>query len=93
VGWRYLEIVSSSKLERQPIEQRFPRVKRWIVRCSACGRRGLSDSFDWDDPDSTLPGFGSWFKPALRSQYDVLPLDRLGRCATCAAQGASFDLL
>jgi hypothetical protein len=65
------------------LEDGPPRVSRWIVSCTSCGRQGLSMTSDWRETASSLAGFGAWFKPKLFRVYDPLPLDAAGLCAEC----------
>jgi hypothetical protein len=69
---------------KQTHEERFPSVTKWLVACSACGRKGLDPDTDWSNP-TPLPGFGAWLKPELARLYDPLRLDASGLCADCAA--------
>src|SRR5690242_16437393 len=71
--------MSRTKLDRLPFEERFPKLKRWIVACSACGRRGRDESLDLER--SGIPGYGGWIKDEFPRHFDVLVLDADGLCA------------
>jgi hypothetical protein len=73
--------------KKQTLEERFPAVTKWMVACSACGRKGLDPATDWSDP-TPLAGFGPWLKPELTRLYEPLHLDASGRCPDCAAIAA-----
>jgi len=79
--------MSHSKLERQSLEERFPRLSRWLVACPTCGRKGRDATADWDTFQP--PGFGPWVRDEMLRSYGVLPLDPSGLCADCAAAVAA----
>ena len=57
------------KLERQPFEDQFPNLGRYVVACSACGQRGRDETVDWDN--FRPAGFGLWITEAVKTWYTV----------------------
>jgi hypothetical protein len=75
--------VPRGKLDRQPLEERFPSLARYVVTCAACGRRGRDANVDWVNFRPT--GFGSWLTEAVSDWYPILPLDARGICDACVS--------
>ena len=71
------------KLERQPLEDQFPNLRRYVVACAACHQPGRDANVDWANfrPD----GFGPWITEAVETWYPLLPLDQRGLCHSCAS--------
>jgi hypothetical protein len=75
--------VSHGKLDRQPLVDRHPELRRYVVACAACGREGRDAGTEWD---SWQPlGFGEWVREAFVRELPVLPLTERGWCEACAA--------
>jgi hypothetical protein len=79
--------LSHSKLDRRPLEERFERFKKWIVRCTACGRQGRAPWFETRYPD--VPGASGENLRRLVTRFEEacpeMELDELGRCQECSA--------
>jgi len=75
--------VPHGKIDRQPLEERFPELSRYLVACAACGRRGRDAQVDWENFRPAR--FGAWLDEAVNDWYPVLPLDSRGVCHACAS--------
>jgi hypothetical protein len=66
------------------LEKWNPAAKQYIHTCAVCGAKGYSPAVD--EPDfEALHWENSVIAKELRRTLKPLPLDRLGRCGTCAA--------
>jgi mono/diheme cytochrome c family protein len=76
--------VPRGKTERQPLEEQFPKLKRYLVTCSACHQVGRDAKVDW--ASFQPPGFGPWITEVVNERwYPILALDGRGFCHECAA--------
>ncbi len=86
------------KSRRQSLyaEVLYPRAKKYLRKCSLCGRIGFSPDILENDyemiKDDKAVGHGvkerrfelELIRKALQKKYEPLALDRLGRCEMCA---------
>jgi hypothetical protein len=74
--------MSHSKLGRIPVEEQVTQFRKWVVVCTACGRKGRSETYD----RALLLVHSNWFDRFERA-YEQMPLDELGRCSECSRIG------
>jgi hypothetical protein len=75
--------VSHSKIERQPLVDRFPQLRQYVVACSACGVEGRDAGTDWENFQP--PGYGVWVREAFAKELPILPLSEAGLCEVCSS--------